>query len=402
MQAHRILILTNRIPYPLTDGGNMAMDAMIKGYHNAGWQVYLLAMHTSRHAVAPGVLKSLYTDLTGFETVAVDNDIKPLPTLFNFLFSKEPNHAARFFDKAYLHKLQQVIADFQPDAIQFESIFLATYLPFIRQATNAICIARLHNIEYQVWARLAAQVSSLPKRIYLGNLAKRIQRFEEKAWREFDILLPITDVDADIIKQSGAGTAITVAPFGIQVEEQANVQQEEEWVGYHIGAMDWLPNAEAIDWFLREVWPALHREVPDFRFYFAGRNMPQRFKGLSLQGVTCAGEVPDASPFIAGKKILIVPLMSGGGIRVKILEAMAKAKVIVSTAVGMQGINAIPGVHYLEANDAPGFVAAIKWIMNNHTGAEQMGQDARLLVERQYMQSVIMKMVIHDIERHME
>lgn len=400
MAAHRILILTNRIPYPLTDGGNMAMHAMIQGYHNAGWEVYLLAMHTSRHTVEYRVLKGLYPWLAGFETVDVDNRIKPVPTLVNLIFSKHPNHAARFFNHSFRKKLDEVLQSFRPGVVQMESIFLATYLPFIRQAGNIVNVMRLHNIEYQVWERLAEQVRNVPKRLYIRNLAKRIRIFEEQAWKDFDVLLPITGVDAAIVRESGANTELVVAPFGIDIAPHKESEDSEEWVGYHIGAMDWLPNAEAMNWFLQEVWPELHEAVPQFRFYFAGRNMPARFRNISLPGVTCMGEVPDAHAFIADKKILIVPLMSAGGIRVKILEAMAKGKVIISTSIGMQGINAVPGIHYVEANDAKTFIIATKWVLEHRDEACKIARQGADLVAREYRQEAIMQKVIHGIERH--
>jgi len=402
MPAHRILILTNRIPYPLTDGGNMAMNAMIQGYHDAGWEVYLLSMHTLRHVVEHDVLKNLYPWLAGFETVDIDNRIKPIPTLVNLIFSKQPNHATRFFNYSFREKLEHILKDFKPDAVQLESIFLATYLPYIRQYCKAATVLRLHNVEYQVWERLAAQVRSLPKRGYLKNLSKRIKYFEEKAWTEFDILLPITWVDAEVVKQSGTGAEIIVAPFGIDTNKKQLNKVEEKWEGYHIGAMDWLPNAEAMAWFLKDVWPMLHKEVPAFRFHFAGRKMPGSFKQMTLPGVNCAGEVPDAEAFIADKKVLIVPLMSGGGIRVKILEAMANGKIVISTSVGMQGIHAKAGVHYLQAEDARTFTEAVKWVMNNKAKALQIAEMAAKLVAEEYSQPVIMKKVINGIESHIK
>lgn len=401
MPTHRILILTNRIPYPLTDGGNMAMHAMIQGYHDAGWEVYLLSMHTLRHAVAHDVLNKLYPWLAGFETVDIDNRIKPIPTLVNLIFSRQPNHAARFFNIAFKDKLEHILSDFRPDVVQMESIFLATYLPYIRQHGKIATVLRLHNIEYQVWERLAQQVKNIPKKGYLKNLAKRIRNFEEAAWKDADVLLPITGIDADVVQKAGTNAGIIVAPFGIDIATEKTRSAKENWNGYHLGAMDWLPNAEAIDWFLKEVWPGLHKAVPEFKFYFAGRNMPERFKSLPAPGVICMGEVQSADDFIADKKILIVPLHSGGGIRVKILEAMAKGKVVISTAIGMQGISATPGRHWLPADDARGFIEAVKWTLNHKDEAEEIGRHAAQLIAEQYSQASIMKKVINGLESHL-
>src|SRR5690606_11254742 len=107
---------------------------------------------------------------------------------------------------------------------------------------------------------------------------------------------------------------IITIPFGVDSEKIREKTGKEKWVGYHIGAMDWRPNVEAIKWFLEVVWPDLSKAVPDFKFYFAGRNMPGAFEKYEQDGVVCAGEVPDAKAFISDKKVLIVPIQSGGGI----------------------------------------------------------------------------------------
>ena len=151
MIQRRILILTNRIPYPLNDGGNLAMNAMIEGYHEAGWQVYLLAMNTHRHYVSPQKLKKLYTDIYAFKSVEVDNRVRPLATLKNYFREKEPSHATRFKSEAYRKELQEILRVFKPDVVQFESVFLTTYLNDVKSYSNAIAVLRLHNVERQIW-----------------------------------------------------------------------------------------------------------------------------------------------------------------------------------------------------------------------------------------------------------
>jgi glycosyltransferase involved in cell wall biosynthesis len=129
---------------------------------------------------------------------------------------------------------------------------------------------------------------------------------------------------------------------------------------------------------------------PQFEFYFAGRNMPEEFKNIDIKGVHCMDEVPDADAFISDKKILIVPLRSGGGIRVKILEAMAAGKIVITTGVGIKGIEAKPGEHYLRAHKAEDFVKAIKWCLDNKGKAEMLANNARKLIADKYDHRSIM------------
>lgn len=391
MPAKRILILTNRVPYPLNDGGNLAMKAMVDGYLANGWQVFMLCMNTSRHHVSEEKAQEVYKDVSVFETVEVDNEVKPIPTLLNFLFSTQPNHAARFWSNNYKIRLSEVLHAFKPAIVQVESVYLSTYLPMIKEQCKAATVLRLHNIEYQVWQRLAAETTSPLKKIYLSDLAKRIKKFEERFWSQYDLLLPITSFDKVVVTQLLPKAKTHIVPFGIDIRKMSKDNKNESWVGYHIGAMDWLPNAEGIDWLLNDVWGDIRQRSPAFEFHFAGRNMPSRFKQQNIEGIHCAGEVPDASDFISDKKILMVPIRSGGGLRIKILEAMAAGKIVISTSVGMQGIEATDKQHFLEANTPADFAEAIQWCLSHKEEAEQITENAQLLVEKQYDSTLIAK-----------
>lgn len=383
MPAKRILILTNRVPYPLNDGGNMATHAMVQGYQSQGWQVYLLSMNTSRHYLSGDVLSGLYKDIYKFETIEVNNDVSVFGVLKNLLFSSLPNHATRFQLPVFQSAILNAITSFSPDVIQVESVFMSGYIPAIRKATDALLSLRLHNIEWLVWQRMAEAVSNPVKKWYLNNLSGRIKVYEKQVWQAYDLLIPITETDAIVVRSSISPKQIQTTPFGININD-VQKSDNETWNGYHIGAMDWLPNQDAIEWFVNEVWPFIHKTVPEFNFYFAGRNMPDSFNAYNADGMHCMGEVADAKAFIADKKILIVPLRSGGGIRVKILEAMATEKLVISTSIGMQGIDAVPGIHYLLADTPLQFAETIKWAVDNKTDAGGIAQKAGLLIRDLY------------------
>jgi len=393
MAGHRILIITNRIPYPLNDGGSLAMYAMIEGYYKAGWEVFLYSMNTSRHYVGLDTLPSFFSDIQ-FETFDINTDVKVVSTLVNFFLSRKPNHADRFYEKDFAIRLRKIIDNFEPEIVQLESVFLATYLPVIRETTKAKVAIRLHNVEYQIWERLANEAISFRK-YYLKDLCTRIKKFEVNAWNAVDVLIPITASDTQIVMTSIVQKEIITVPFGVDVEVLRPSNEVEKWVGYHIGAMDWMPNTEAITWFLDEVWNDLHKAVPSFQFHFAGRNMPGSFEKYEHDGVICAGEVSSAQKFIADKKILIVPLQSGGGIRVKILEAMAAGKLVVSTSIGMQGIDsAEDGLHFLLAENKDDFIRQIKWTTEHHEHANAIAIRGAELVHNFYNQSEIMNRLI--------
>jgi glycosyltransferase involved in cell wall biosynthesis len=386
----RILLLTNRVPYPLRDGGALAMDAMIRGYHDAGWQVHLLAMNTTRHHVPQEKLDKLYPQLAGFDTVEVDNRVRAISLIKNLLFSREPEHAVRFRSEAFAQKLRALLKTFQPDSVQLESPFLATYIPLIRAHGRAKVVYRAHNIEAQIWKRLAAESRGL-KRAYLQNLARRMERFEQQLWQAADLIVPITEADAHFIRAQGVKTPIVMAPFGIAASGATPAFPPLPLQAYHIGAMDWLPNREAVRWFLDEAWPLVLERMPQLSFYFAGRAMPASFHEALPPQAFCAGEVSDAAAFIADKHLLVVPLRSGSGIRVKTLEGMAAGKLVISTDVGMQGIEAEAGVHFLRANTAEEFAAQIAWAAARPEEAKRIAAKGHALAAGQYDAVAIMR-----------
>lgn len=394
-----ILILTNRIPYPLHDGGALAMDAMIRGYAAAGWEVHLLAMNTVRHRVPDEKLATLYSDLAGFYVTEVDNSFSKTGILKNLFLSREPEHVGRFRSDAFAQILDVLLQTIGPDAVQLESPFLATYLPLIREECGVV-IYRMHNVEGQIWRRLATASSGL-KKLYLANLSARLKRYEERLWREVDLLLPITETDADAVRSAGVDTPLVVAPFAPQcIKADGNIVRAVscKLKAYHIGAMDWLANREGVCWFLDEVWPMLHEWAPEVEFHFAGRAMPESFYKNLPEGVFCAGEVADADAFIADKDLLVVPIRSGGGIRVKILEAMAAGKLVVSTDVGMQGIDAQPELHYLRANSAQEFAHLIAWATTHAEKVDAVTSTAQELIRERYNASAIMEKVASAVE----
>jgi glycosyltransferase involved in cell wall biosynthesis len=150
-----------------------------------------------------------------------------------------------------------------------------------------------------------------------------------------------------------------------------------------------MPNAEGIKWVLENVWMKVQQKNPELKFYLAGRNMPQWLLDYKMQNVVILGEVPDSQKFINSKSIMLVPLFSGGGMRVKIIEGMSLGKTIISTSIGAEGIDYEQGKNLLIANDSQAFIDAISTCATQKTVAETLGLNARKLIEQKYDNTVI-------------
>ena len=163
--------------------------------------------------------------------------------------------------------------------------------------------------------------------------------------------------------------------------------------------MNWMPNDEGIKWFLKEVWPLLHKKLPDLKVYLAGREMPDWLKNLKLENIVVVGEVPDAHEFIAEKSISIAPLLSGSGIRVKIIESMAMGKSVVSTSIGAEGINYTDGENILIADSPEDFCNAIINLYSNPDEAKKIGNNARKLVNQEHSSKKIIEHLVSFYQR---
>ena len=386
-ESLKILLLTHRIPYPLRDGGAIAMHQSIQGYLDLGYSVSLLAMNTARHWVETNDLPPIYSQLHRFETVYVNNAINPIAAFFN-LFSDKSYHVDRFINKAFNQALSQLLQEESFDLIQFESLYTSPYLSTARRYSQAPCLCRVHNIEHHIWQHLADNEPNFVKRKYLRLLTQRLKNYELTVLKSFDLLLPISPAEQEYINQEQLGTCYYV-PFGINIHETIPVHTVDALSCYHIGSMDWAPNVEGIEWFLQHVWLKSADEFPEAAFYIAGKNMPPSLRKHESKRVHIVGEVDDFIGFSLEKNILIVPLRSGGGIRIKILEAMALGKTIIATAKGAEGIPCEQGQHILLANTANEFMESLRFCFQQPEQARAIGERAREWVAHHFNQQHI-------------
>ncbi len=156
-----------------------------------------------------------------------------------------------------------------------------------------------------------------------------------------------------------------------------------------MGALDWLPNQEAVKWLLDNVWPSIYKEFPKLKFYIAGRRPPQWLKDLRIDGVEVVGEVDDAAAFIKSKAIMPVPLFSGSGMRVKIIEGMMLKKAIVSTTIGIEGIIHKDGKDVLIANTPQEFIDSIRKLIWKEDFYKSICFNARENAKRNYSNKVL-------------
>lgn len=376
----KILILANKVPFPSTDGGAIATLNMAKGLVTAGASIKMIAISTPKH---PTQLVSIPIDLRNtidFSIVNVDTSLSFWDAAINLLFTKKPYNAQRFVDKGVEDMISLALNSQSFDLVQLEGLYMAPYIPLLRKKTDAPISLRAHNVEWEIWDRTASFEKNLLKRLYFKLLAKRVKRMEIECLQGIDLLVPISLRDESMLKEMGfEGPALT-SPTGFDLSMLSPCSNAQEGSNiFHLGGLDWIPNQEGLLWFLNECWGKLLLLKPDVHFHIAGRNAPKSFIDSISQypNVTFWGEVPDSREFICSKGVMIVPLLSGSGMRIKIVEGMALGKTIVSTGIGAEGISATDGQDIFIADTPELFIQRIFEALTDKKASNNMGKNAR-------------------------
>lgn len=390
----KILILANKFPYPPRDGGVIAKLAMIKGFYNAGCDLTVNAINTSKHYTDPASLPADIAKLAIFNDTYVDTEIRLKGTLKNFLFSKIPYTAERFINASFENQLQRTLQKETFDVVQIEGLYMCAYIPIIRKYSKALISYRAHNIEYEIWERTAGNAKNPLKKLYLYNLAKRTKRWEKKQLNLYDVLVPISDKDSEGLNKEGNKKSAFVCQTGIEPDAYPPVENTyRELSLFHLGGLDWAPNQQGIVWFIDNCWAQIVANFPGIQLNIGGRNAPEWFerKCKSTPNIVFHGEVDSAREFFGANAIMIVPLLAGSGMRIKIIEGMAMGKAIVSTSIGAEGIEAGHGRDIIIADDAIAFVNEISELLKNRSRIEDIGKNAITFVHENFNNNTITK-----------
>lgn len=379
----KILLLCNKSPYPASEGGPMAMNSIIQGLLDAGHQVKVMAVNSKKYEVTEKDIPDDYRKKTGIELIDLDLRVRPWKAFQN-LFTDRSYHVERFISKHFADRLIEVLQENSYDIVQLEMLYMTPYIDVIRKYSNALIILRAHNVEHLIWERIAKKTTFFLKRWYLKHLAKTLRNYELNVLDKVDGIAAITRKDAAFFKKYCATPTVDI-PYGVYPEKFNPITK----VGtppkyYHIGSMNWMPNNEGIKWFIDNILEPVVARIPDFKFYLAGRNMPEWLLNINHPNMVVVGEVPDANAFVSEHDIAIVPLLSGSGLRIKIIESMALGKTVITTLVGAEGISYTEDENIIIAETKAKMVEAICKTYQNPLKAEEIGAKARKLVETTY------------------
>jgi glycosyltransferase involved in cell wall biosynthesis len=383
----QILSVCNKPPFPSIDGGTLAMASMIKSMLKTGAQVTCVFFTTHKH---PYIEKDVEEEIR--------NRVKLIPIQLNTkisisgaiknLLSGESYHLSRFNHRSVHELLSDLLLQNQFNLIQLESLFTLPYLETIRQYSKAPVIYRAHNIETEIWEKLACEISNPFKKIYLHIQINRLRKFENSIIQKVDGILAISNQDEKALRDKlKTDIPVNTISFGLDDKyfQKENEKPSKGIPGFfYIGAMDWMPNIESVQWLLGKVWPEVMKKNHEVKLKIAGKQMPEDMRKYENKQVEISGQVADAIVFMRENDIMLAPLFSGSGIRIKILEAMALGKTVITTSTGAMGIEGKHRENILIADDREAFIREIAYCIENRKAAAEIGMNAREFILKNY------------------
>jgi len=297
-------------------------------------------------------------------------------------------------------QLAGVLRSNQFDTVQIEGVHLVEYLPIIREARGCpAIIVDLHNIESEIMWRYAKTSGNWAKKIAAKRTAKLIERAEDRLLATCATHTVTSERERQKLLARRPGANIQVIPNGVdtsfytakEIAETCRQNGQTRWKQtiLFVGSMDYHANIDGVIWFSRAAWPEIARNHPDMHFIIVGRDPAPEVRALASDRIHVAGTVDDVRPFYASAVAAVVPLRSGSGTRLKILEAMAAGVPAVSTRLGAEGIDLEHDVHILLADSGPEMVAAVDRVASSDETRARLSLAARALVSRVYDWSII-------------
>ncbi|MGE0451385.1 MAG: glycosyltransferase [Vicinamibacterales bacterium] len=382
----RVLVVCSKPPFPSVDGGTRAIAELVAGLAGQGHAVHVLALATRKHPDLRGVPPAGVVQ----ETIAVD-DARALSGLSSLWPSRAhpgselPFSVARFLSPRFARRLGQLLEEEAPDVVQFEGLHVAPYQRLAHDA-GARVVVRAHNVDADLW-RQRARTSRWPLSSWLGMQAERVERLEVGYWRSAHAVAAISPAVARACSAATAAPVIDL-PVGLAVPPQPPPITDPSRL-FHIGAMDWAPTADGITWFLADVWPRILAKQPSAVFHLAGRRVAQFAAGHRAPNVVWDGEVADADAYVRGGGVLIAPVRTGSGVRVKIIEAMAQGRAIVTTSAGAEGLDCVSDQHLLVADDAAGLAEQVLRCLASPALVRGLGAAAHRLAATRFDRDVL-------------
>ena len=376
----KILIISHKAVFPSIDGGSLAVKKLYNDLKTKYEIIDIIALdsNTKRNKN-----QNNHTNQTLFQINTKFNFSK----LINSLFSKKCYQTNRFYDKKISKKITNIINKKKYEYVLFEGVFPSVYLQDIKNKCKCKTIIRTHNVEHEIWNDLVSNTRNLFKKIAYFFLKLQMKKWENFICSKCDFLFCISKNDKKYFEKK-IKKRIEILPVSFKIKNRII---PKEFSIFHLGAMDWKPNMDGIEWFLNNVWikHLINKKIGTL--HLAGKKMPKYLKKKNYKSLKIRGLVENSENYMISKSVMIVPIFSGSGIRIKILEGMSMGIPIISTKKGAQGINCKNKKNILICNDELEFLNSIKNLKYDEILFNKLSKEGKKLINQYFSTNVVIK-----------
>lgn len=390
----KILYLSNKPIFPVVDGGCKAMLQFLMCLLENEYDIKHICLSTHKHPFELINYPESIQRKVPVSSYSINTKIKVAEAV-KHLFKSESFNISRF-DSAEIHaELQVELTNGNYTHVILESLFLSPYIETIRAFSFAKIIVRTHNVEHKIWEQLAENTPNPLKSWYLNRLAKDLKKQELFYLNKVDLLATISISDAEDFKNLGVTTPIIAIP--VAMDPQQNLEDYSIKSLFFLGSMNWQPNVEAVKWLVNDIFPKIKDKIPEANLHIAGSFMNNAFPTNQEKGIVNHGFVEDSSLFMQVNGILVLPIQSGSGVRMKMLEAMSLGVPVITTPIGAKGINDMRTICIAQSTDE--FIEYTIKLLESPAERAVLGNNAFFYMEKNYSISTISKLIRERIEQ---
>jgi glycosyltransferase involved in cell wall biosynthesis len=382
----KILFLTNRSPCPIKDGQSRRTYNILKGLASRH-DVYLLSLIESAEEILPDNV----ANLKGF---CKEVDMLPGPPktlclgmiarLLRSLLSKDPYTVWRHYSRPYSNRVRTLLNTTPFDVVHCDILPLAYC---IRRLHGPLRTLTDHDVSWLKAKRLAAQARNPVRKLFLYLEALKLRRLESAIFSKLNLGIAVSELDRQHLERLCPEGRFVVVENGVDVRAFVpgpNTVEPDTLIW--VGGFNHYPNCEAVQYFLENIFPRIRQEKAGTKLYVVGGGIPEWLKELAAENpsIVLTGYVDDPVPYIQRGAVFVAPILSGGGTKLKILEAMAAGKAIVSTSIGVEGIVGEDGKHFVVADGPEAFASAVISLLNDGDLRKRLGASARRRAMEKY------------------
>lgn len=383
----KVLIISHKPPFPIVDGGCLAMSRFLENIHSIEeiGSITYFSISTHKHPFNYQEFPKEKLPKVDFKNSFIDTKLYPLKAFKDLVTGKSYN-LSRFYNKKVFNSLSSLCLENNFDLIIFESLYTCVYYDKLKNISKVKFAYRAHNIENHIWRDLALSSRNPFKKWYLSHLQKKLEEFEKNFLNNIEPIFPLSPNDLEIIKSITEKETVLV-PVSIEIPKQT-ISYDRTSLCF-IGAFNWVPNIEAINWFSSAIFPSLKKEFPFLELHIAGSHSETISDLSGVDGITLHGFVNSSIDFISKHGIFIAPLKSGSGIKMKVLEAMSIGMPCSLSPKGSEGIIG----NFVQNNSENDFISDIKELIYDKSLRIKRGMEGQEIVKSQFSNEAVISIM---------